>query len=61
MDCSHDEARGKWCPFVRIATGSAIVLYNRDDRVCKCLGKGCMAWAWVSVESGQCGLIGGKR
>lgn len=60
---TEDEAKDKWCPFVRIAVqmGNGGATANRgagdgtggpydlreDNR---CLGSGCMAWQWAWRE-----------
>jgi len=46
---TEDEAKTKWCPFVRMSPQSAI--NNRGDNHpnagnVKCIGSDCMAWQW---------------
>jgi hypothetical protein len=70
---TEDEARKKWCPFVRMDNG----YYNRSAQTNhhKCLASECAAWRWVpdplisfvsdgqtivnkSTDHGYCGLAG---
>jgi hypothetical protein len=63
---TEEEAKGKWCPHVRIMMGGAAnsVAVNRGSSVVRCIGSECMAWRWVkgsekaSVGRGYCGLAG---
>lgn len=47
---TEDEAKTKWCPFVRVHGGD--LSFNRyaaaDNPAfnCTCLGSACMAWRW---------------
>ncbi len=56
MRHEEQEAKEKWCPFVRVSTGSAIVMTSRTVNS-KCLGRGCMAWEPRVQTMGYCGLI----
>ena len=56
---TEDEAKTKWCPFVRLPTVNGAT-FNRDaertdEQTCinayggwanKCVGSSCMAWRW---------------
>lgn len=66
---TEDEAKTKWCPFVRHANGSNGAGVNRInwDRTydyANCIGSACMAWRWDSIKplqpsrDGHCGLAG---
>lgn len=73
MITTKEEARGKWCPMVRLSTyasGSPCeAAVNRcDDGSYKesdsCLGSNCMTWRWAEnefddgMQRGYCGLAG---
>ena len=58
MLLTEDEARKKWCPFVRQTRGSDFP-YNRDHNDldgCRCIASDCMAWRWSNPHEGHCGL-----
>ncbi len=56
MFCTLEEAGLKWCPFVRISTGSIQPSNSRgEDKVC--LADRCMAWIKKSDVTGYCGLV----
>ncbi len=56
MEVTNENARKMWCPFVRISTGSAVVMSTRTVSA-HCLGTGCMAWIKTRSNSmGRCGL-----
>lgn len=70
---TEEEAKTKWCPFVRVAAGMRDLAYNRapNDSPIKhtaCIGSACMAWrethrvtdANVDPRDGYCGLAGKK-
>ncbi len=57
MELTNAQAREKWCPFVRVSTGSTIITSSRTVNS-KCLGNGCMAWIETRSKSmGHCGLV----
>jgi hypothetical protein len=60
---TEDEAKGKWCPFARVAeSGKAVAGFNRVQQssgyevrspmASYCIGTGCMAWRWSESEDG---------
>ena len=63
---TEDEAKTKWCPFVRYAIVSKYVVssganrlgddvgYHENASQCRCIGSACMAWR----PAGYCGLAG---
>lgn len=64
---TEDEAKTKWCPFVRVVIGpdnptwQGGMLTNRgaipaDNRDTLCIGSQCMAWRWTRSPDGFCGL-----
>lgn len=67
MVVTEEEAKTKWCPFVRYGATAAV---NRDfqsqysDRHCHCIGSACMAWRRGPYDHthnqarGFCGLAG---
>ncbi len=61
MEVTDLDAKTKWCPFVRISTGSHIIVANRNKPETQCKGTGCMAWVAVGTyqheQTGRCGLV----
>ncbi len=64
---TEDEAKTKWCPFVRykfaiLSDASAFNRggHERDAENTRCIGSACMAWRWVekNVYNNQGDLIG---
>jgi hypothetical protein len=63
---TEDEAKTKWCPYVRFVDCEDRLYDNRPSSMqngAKCLGSGCMAWRWDYDEYGDategfCGLAG---
>lgn len=54
MILTEEEAKTKWCPYVRVEYGTTSGL-NRDGLGCAadtaiCLASGCMAWRWLMDE-----------
>jgi hypothetical protein len=45
---TEDEAKTKWCPFVRAQLTEGEPSYNAtpEARVGQCIASGCMAWRW---------------
>lgn len=58
-----DDAKTKWCPFVRFAIGpqtptwqeAAFSNRGQMDGKCTCVGPDCMAWRIDREYSGDCG------
>lgn len=64
---TENEAKTKWCPFVRAAYGvedrnAANSVCNRpENRIpsfSMCVGAKCMAWRETKPAEGYCGLAG---
>lgn len=60
---TEEEARTKWCPFVRIGNylsgGSLNRAANGDiDNAMKCIASECMGWRWINAETGFCRIVG---
>lgn len=57
---TEEEAKGKWCPFVRLTTNECEPAHNtyygsngftvRADKNFTCIASGCMAWRWGVIE-----------
>lgn len=65
MIASEEDAKLKWCPFVRAQyfqppSEKQNPALNRPDWNDKCLGSACMAWHWQDLAkgTGYCGLAG---
>ena len=58
MICSAEEAKDKWCPFVRVSTGAIVIAKSRGDSN-NCLANKCMAWVNRSSVEGRCGMVEG--
>lgn len=59
---TEDEAKTKWCPFVRLTDDGQMYFDNRGRKfggtsgkdgidASLCIGSGCMAWRWVEPPS----------
>jgi len=49
---TEDEARTKWCPFVRLrlfTTGGSQNRGHETDDKADCIGSACMAWRWATT------------
>lgn len=67
---TENEAKTKWCPFVRIAVldgANRGSVSDHDMPLAKCIGAACMAWRWAvtprqaahgAPAGGYCGLAG---
>lgn len=69
---TEEEAKTKWCPFVRLGETAIGSTYNRcgPEASLYCIGSACMAWRWNerglrvigSIPppggEGHCGLAG---
>lgn len=67
MLLTEEQAREKWCPFVRMGQGghnrwSDMAQETRDLELvgCECIASDCMAWRWEAKYKpyGYCGLAG---
>lgn len=56
-----EEAKAKWCPFARVASGINRVSNPHDHMEkqavsgCMCIADGCMAWRWNIEERAEVG------
>ena len=50
MTLTEDEARKKWCPFVRAGNeaGCNRSVLNAEGYLDKCIASECMAWRWAA-------------
>lgn len=67
---TEDEAKTKWCPFVRLTASAGEWHINRPPGSAPdkpgdylCMGAACMAWRWypsngLGIRIGLCGLAG---
>jgi hypothetical protein len=67
---TEDEAKTKWCPFVRFQTFDSPPAnrwkqqlpedepYALNPIPCRCIGSACMAWRKGLKDQGYCGLSG---
>ena len=69
---TEEEAKQKWCPFIRFAQqSSGYMIPNRSDNMpdaTRCIGSACMAWRKYTAvvqpmgtpkaDYGYCGLAG---
>lgn len=62
---TEDEAKTKWCPFVRFADATTEGTFNRYADGCwpvnvNCIGSACMVWRKHGTvgNAGYCGLAG---
>lgn len=70
----EDEAKQKWCPFIRMETDDLEAMPVASNRTAtgkwlgKCIASDCMAWRWDEfinitpeadvIREGYCGLAG---
>jgi hypothetical protein len=50
MKLTEDEARNKWCPFVRLL-GDNKGFDGDKENMYKCIGSDCMAWVQLKRET----------
>lgn len=60
-----DEAKIKWCPFARgpwfnntRTLAAAVNRSSSDEAYGHCIANECMAWRWLTLKDGYCGLAG---
>lgn len=53
---TEDEAKTKWCPMVRVASGPYVPgTYSvgmLDNQEAKCIGSACMMWRYLNPDVG---------
>lgn len=56
---TEDEAKTKWCPFVRAASPDGAAAWNRSSfityehearQATRCIASACMAWRWSEKQ-----------
>lgn len=73
MMLTEEEARKKWCPFVRYYEAGDRAASNRwrqslpaeephalNPVPCRCIASDCMMWQWFDHQKGYCGLARSK-
>ena len=65
---TEDEAKTKWCPMARLASGGGSVnryyvggMGGGPTTGSNCIASGCMMWRETSSQHGYCGLAGRPR
>lgn len=63
---TEDEAKTKWCPFVRIMaldprSGGNPSINRHDYNNFNCIGSTCMAWRWIDGRWVERRLVEGSR
>lgn len=47
MKCTEEDAKTKWCSFIKVSTGSICTTSSREITDNKCVGSECMAWCQI--------------